>query len=415
MQRRAPSGRRRWVSLLGASSAQVGLSYMEQGVPALVPYLKADLGLTSSGAGVFGVSVNAGRAAAGTFAGSVVERRGTRSTLLVGCLASGAAGIAAALIPFGWLTLVLLVVGGITQSAAIVAGIAGIGGWFAGSSRGVALGVRQAAVSAGGMLAAGSLPLIAITWGWRAALAVAGATTIVIGCAGALLYREHEPGRGPRSSGGLTLAASVREILGETAIRRTLLVAMTLSASQYVVLAYIQLYFIEELNTSLGVAAGVLAATQAAGLIGRLGWGTLSDVVFSGQRTGVLSAMLVLGSASAAATGFVQPAHALPIGIPLAVLLGLATVGSPGMYVALLADVAPVGRVAAAMGTGLTFILGAAVVVPPAFGALVDAADSYRSAWLALAALLLVNVPLTRSIGRVAKAPRGQSSTRRLE
>jgi sugar phosphate permease len=412
VQRRALSGSRRWVSLLGASSAQIGLSYMEQGVPALVPYLKADLGLSSSGAGVFGVSVNAGRAAAGTFAGSVVERWGTRTTLLAGCLASGAAGIAAALMPFGWLTLVLLVVGGITQSAAIVAGIAGIGGWFAGSSRGVALGVRQAAVSAGGMLAAGSLPLIAITWGWRAALAAAGATTIVIGCAGALLYREHEADRDPRrSASGLTLASSVREILGETAIRRTLLVAMTLSASQYVVLAYVQLYFIEELHTSLGVAAGVLVATQAAGFVGRLGWGALSDVVFAGQRTGVLSAMLVLGSASAAGTGFVQPGQALPIGIPLAVLLGLVTVGAPGVYVALLADVAPVGRVAAAMGTGLTFILGAAVVVPPAFGALVDAADSYRVAWLALAALLLVNVPLTRSIGRVAKAARGPGVT----
>lgn len=378
---------------------------MEQGLPALVPYLKADLGLSSSGAGVFGVSVNAGRAASGTLAGAVVERFGSRSTLLAGCLASGAAGLAAALVPFSWLTLVLLVVGGVTQSAAIVAGITGIGGWFTDSSRGVALGVRQAAVSVGGMLAAASLPVIAITWGWRPALAAAGAITIVVGCAGALLYREQEPRPRGRGSSGLALGASVREVLGERAISRTLGVAMTLSASQYVVLAYLQLYFIEELGTSLGAAAVALVATQAAGVVGRLGWGALSDVAFSGRRTGVLSAMLVLGSASAAGTALVQPGYALSIGIPLAVALGLTTVGSPGMYIALLADVAPAGRAAATMGTAVTFIIGAAVVVPPVFGALVDAGDSFRAAWLALAALLLVNVPLMRSIGRLSDPP----------
>jgi MFS family permease len=75
------------------------------------------------------------------------------------------------------------------------------------------------------------------------------------------------------------------------------------------------------------------------------------------------------------------------------------------MYIALLADVAPAGRAAAAIGTGVTFIIGAAVVVPPLFGALVDAGDSYRAAWLALAALLLVNVPLMRSIGRLFDQP----------
>lgn len=378
---------------------------MEQGLPALVPYLKADLGLTSSGAGAFGVSVNAGRAAFGSVAGSVVASFGARATLLGGCLVSGAAGLAAALAPFSWLTLVLLVVGGVAQSAAIVAGITGIGGWFAGASRGIALGVRQAAVSVGGLLAAASLPLVAIASGWRAGLAVAGATTILVGCGGAVLYREQERRRPqPGRLAGVPLVSSVRAVLAEAVIRRTLLVAMTLSASQYVVLTYVQLYFVESLGTSLGAAAGILTATQAAGVVGRLGWGTLSDRAFAGRRTGVLSAMLALGSASAAATALVPSGYPLAVGVPVAVLLGLATVGAPGMYVALLADVAPPGLAAETMGTGLTFILGAAVVVPPVFGLLIDAGDSYRLAWLALAGLLVVNLPLTWSIGRIVEA-----------
>jgi sugar phosphate permease len=399
--RRARVTESRWRALLGASAAQIGLSFLEQGLPALLPYLKSDLGLTSSGAGAFGVSVNAGRAASGPLSGSLVHRHGPRKTLLAGSLTSGTAGIAAAAAPAGWLTLVLLVVGGLAQSAAIVAGITGVGGWFADSSRGIALGLRQAAVSLGGLLAAATLPVIALEWGWRPALAAAGIFTIATGYAGSLLFRDQEPDDVP-SPTRLSVRASTRIVLGHAAVRRTLLVAMTLSASQYVVLAYVQLYFIESLGLGLGAAAAVRAATQAAGMVGRLGWGTLSDLAFAGRRTGVLAAMLVLGATGAAGLAAVGTDHAVALGVPFAACLGLAAVGAPGMYVALLADVAPSGLLAATMGTGLTFILGAAVVVPPVFGVLVDAA-SYRTAWVVLAGLLVVNVPVALSIAGLVR------------
>lgn len=44
---RAEALPRRWASLTGATTAQLGISYLEQGVAALVPYIKADLGLSS--------------------------------------------------------------------------------------------------------------------------------------------------------------------------------------------------------------------------------------------------------------------------------------------------------------------------------------------------------------------------------
>lgn len=401
MRRRTPSGEPRWASLLGASAAQAGLSYLEQGVPALVPYLKADLGLSSSAAGAFAVSVNAGRAVSSSVAGRVVTRFGTRPTLLAGCIASGAAGVAAAVMPFSPLTLGLLLAAGLLQTAAIIAGITGIGGWFPPRLRGTALGLRQAAVSAGGLLAAASLPLLAIAYGWRVALAVAGATTIVVGSAGAWVYRDANADLAAARLPVVGAWSSLRFVAGDIALRRTILVAMTLSASQYVVLAYMQLYFIEELHVGLGVAAGVLAAVQSAAFVGRLGWGALSDVAFGGRRGGVIAGMLLLGAAGSFGMAAVPPSRAGTIGIPLAVVLGLATVGSPGIYVALLADVAPVGAAAPTIGTALSFILGSAVVVPPIFGAVADLTN-YHVAWIALAAVLLAQVPATLSIERLA-------------
>ena len=400
MRRRAPRGEPRWRSLAGASAAQAGLSYLEQGVPALVPYVKADLGLSSPAAGVFAVSVNAGRAVSSTGAGRLVARYGRRRMLLVGCIASGAAGVGAAVTAPGSLTLVLLVVAGVVQMAAIVAGITGIGRWFPRRSRGTALGLRQAAVSVGGLLAAVSLPALAIAYGWRASLALAGATTIVLGAAGAWLYREPSEAKEaglPVSSGSRPAKSAVR---ADRAIRRTIVVAMTLSASQYVVLAYVQVYFVEELHVGLGAAAAVLASVQVAAVAGRLGWGVVSDVAFGGRRTGVMAAMLGLAGAAAIGTAVVPADLALALGLPLAVVLGLTTVGSPGIYVALLADIAPAGSEETTMGTALSFVLGSAVVVPPLFGALADAV-SYQLAWVALAATLLAQVPVVLSIERL--------------
>jgi sugar phosphate permease len=399
VRRRAPRGEPRWRSLVGASAAQAGLSYLEQGVPALVPYVKADLGLSSPAAGVFAVSVNAGRAVSSTGAGRLVARYGRRRMLLVGCIASGAAGVGAAVTAPGSLTLVLLVVAGVVQMAAIVAGITGIGRWFPRRSRGTALGLRQAAVSVGGLLAAVSLPALAIAYGWRASLALAGATTIVLGAAGAWLYREPSEAK----EAGLPVSSSrpaKSAVRADRAIRRTIVVAMTLSASQYVVLAYVQVYFVEELHVGLGAAAAVLASVQVAAVAGRLGWGVVSDVAFGGRRTGVMAAMLGLAGAAAIGTAVVPADLALALGLPLAVVLGLTTVGSPGIYVALLADIAPAGAEETTMGTALSFVLGSAVVVPPLFGALADAVG-YHLAWIALAATLLAQVPVVLSIERL--------------
>lgn len=396
-----PGGKPKWVSLFGASAAQAGLSYLEQGVPALVPYVKTDLGLSSSGAGIFAVSVNAGRAASSTAAGRLVARYGNRRTLFIGCIASGAAGFGAAVMPSSSLTLALLITAGLLQSAAIVAGITGIGGWFPPQSRGTALGLRQAAVSGGGLLAAATLPLLAFTYGWRVSLGVAGLITIAVGTAGAWLYREAAPE--PASRVVLPSVGSsspFRLVARDAAVHRTIVVAMTLSASQYVVLAYAQVYFIDEFHVGPAAAAGVLVVIQAAAFAGRLGWGVLSDVAFGGRRTGVIAVMLILGGLGAIGLAAIPREFALTAGVPLAAVLGLATVGAPGIYVALLADIAPAGSEARTIGAALSFVLGSAVVVPPIFGAIADAV-SYDVAWFLLGAVLVVQVPVIASVDRL--------------
>lgn len=389
----------RWVALLGATAAQLGISFLEQGIAALVPYVKADYHLSSAMAGVFGTSANIGRALAGMLAIRPVDRYGERRLILAGSAASGVLAIAAAGAPTPAVTLVLLLLSGMAQTVALLAGITAIARWFRSGGRGIAMGVRQAAVPLGGTLAAASLPPLALAIGWRGALMIAGGLCIAAAVAGTLIYRDlDEPAT--RAVERPALREAVVAVLRDPDVAKTVLAATVLAASQFVTLTYIQLFLVEELGLSLQLAAVVLTVTLVAGIAGRLAWGAVSDLVFDGRRRGVLVSILLLAGLGSAGMAFAGPSTGLSLALPLALLLGFTTVGSPGVYLALIADLAPVSYGSVTMGVGITCIQASALVVPPIFGVLVDATDSYRVSWLTVAAMLLVTVPILRSIRR---------------
>ena len=397
LQPPAGEARGRWTSLAGATAAQIGISYLEQGAAALVPYVKADYHLSSTTAGFFGTSLNVGRALAGTLAARPVDRFGERPMILAGAGISGLLAIFAALAPTAPLTLCLLLLSGVAQAGAILAGITAIAMWFRRGARGIAMGIRQAAVPIAGALAAASLPPLALHIGWRHALLVAGGLEIAIAAIGMLAYRDY-PGATRRSTPTPQLREAVSSVVRDPDLSRAVLAGTVLAMGQFVTLTYIQLSLVEDVGTSLGLAAVVLAVTQVAGIAGRLVWGAISDLLFGGQRRGVLLTILALASLGAVGMALAGRGSGLYLAVPMALVLGFTTVGSPGIYLALISDLSKPRYASATMGVGITFIQGSAIFVPPVFGGLADATSSYRAPWLALAALLALTLALVRPI-----------------
>jgi sugar phosphate permease len=267
-----------------------------------------------------------------------------------------------------------------------------VAAWFRAGNRGIAMGIRQAAVPIGGALSAASLPVLALEVGWREALAVAGAASIVTGLAGAAVYRDHGTGIRERLARGSTRAA-VRSVARDPLLARAVLAGAVLAATQFALLTYVQLYVVEDLGATLELAAVVLAATQVAGIAGRLVWGVVSDVALGGRRREVLLAILALAAGACAGLAAAGDGAAATVALPMAALLGFTTVGSAGVYLALISDLSPAGRGVGTMGIAITAIQGTSLVVPPLFGALADASGSYRAGWLALAGLLVLTMP----------------------
>jgi sugar phosphate permease len=163
-------------------------------------------------------------------------------------------------------------------------------------------------------------------------------------------------------------------------------------------LTYIELYLTETLWFSIPLAATLLALGQIAGTGSRVLWGFVSDRFFYGRRKPIL---LLVGILAVLMTVFVSlftldtPGWIVWLSIAL---LGATVMGWNGLYLALLSELAGIQVAGLAIGLGSTFAFLGIVVVPPIFGFLVDAGFSYRLAWIALAALLVVPLAFLRWI-----------------
>ena len=147
---------------------------------------------------------------------------------------------------------------------------------------------------------------------------------------------------------------------------------------------YLPIFMSDEREASLWLAAGALTILQAAGVVGALAAGTLSDKV--GRRRVLL---VVSVAAPPLLLAFVYgPAW---LAVPLLIALGLASLSTQPVVLALVQDQFPQNRALAnGIYLAITFLLQAVAIW--AVGALADS-TSLTTAYAASALLALVSIP----------------------
>jgi sugar phosphate permease len=155
-----------------------------------------------------------------------------------------------------------------------------------------------------------------------------------------------------------------------------------LAGTQGACAAYLVLYLHDVGRLSLVTAGAVFAVFQAAGLIGRIGWGVIADRVGDAIRPLIGLSILAAVCCSAMA---VMPVGNVGVAVMLAVLLGLSALGWNALFISLVFEAGPAHRAGSRIGFSLAVALPALVVGPPIFGFVVDH-FSYSSGWLAVAA-----------------------------
>ena len=372
----------------------------QYGINTLAPFYQQDLRLSRAEIGLFFTAFYLGMAALSFAAGWLADRLGVRSTSLSGHLVLGLCTAAAALAPsFGW-AFAIFFFAGLGYSFLNPASTKGVMEWFPREERATAMGIKQTGVPAGGVLTAVVAPSLVLLAGWRGSFAGLGAINLIFGFIFWSLWRE--PASAPAypdapNDADTPAARSVPAEKRAAPFRVRDLLCLSfgtalLLVGQMSLITYVPLYLKETRGISPYWASQALALTQLGGMVGRVGWGVVSDRLFHGARKVVL---LWIGFLSAALTfglGLLPAVASLGIVLPLIFLAGVCLVGYQGVSYALIAEIAGKGRTGAALGIVITFNSIGTIIGTPLFGYLVDVTGSYATAWRALAAVILTGI-----------------------
>jgi MFS transporter, ACS family, aldohexuronate transporter len=365
---------------LGAALvAQIGVSVVEQGIPTLTGFIKTDLALSAAVAGLTVSAFTVGRVLGSYGAGVAADRLGERHVLIAGGVATGAVVAVAVSLPLAGLV-VALGLAGVASAASTPAGGRLVLLAFPRNRRGLALGVRQTGVPIGGLVAAALLPLLAHLYGWRWSLALAGALTALSVLP--LVFSRSER----------VVHIPVRiEAWSPFRDRTVLLLAVwgcLLVSGQYALVAFFALDLHKSAGLTLATASLLLAVAQAFGILGRVGWGALSDRLLRRGRKPLLIALTLVAMLAALLLFGLPRSAPVAVWVPVAALAGFAMIGFQGLWVTMVAEAAGPARAGAATGFAITFVAAGIAVSPPLYGLVADLTGSYRAIWAALAMVL---------------------------
>lgn len=254
--------------------------------------------------------------------------------------------------------------------------------------------IKQTGVPLGGVIAGLMVPPLA---GWRGvdAALLAGAALCALAAASAWPLRpalDHDREPGAAWPGLRRLVEPLVYVARHPVLRSVAVVSFVYSMVQVSLTAYLVSFVNGELGWTLVAAGAALAAAQTAGVVGRIGWGLVSDRWLGPRHT-----LLALGAVSLAC-GLALPLLA-PLGRPavllaLLCLYGATAIGWNGVYLATVARLVPQADAARATGGTLFFTFLGVLLGSPLFGALGTALGSLGWAFallgLPLAAVLVL-------------------------
>ncbi|MFB4375330.1 MFS transporter [Agrobacterium tumefaciens] len=401
--------RRIWAVLAVAVATQTAGSFVSQGIYILVPFWREAFGISLASASLAVTVMNGVQIVTMFTLGRAIDIHGERRIVGIAMLGMALAMACAAAFANSLPALLLCIafLGG-TYAAVQPGGTRAIMRWFPPAKRGIATGFRQAAVPFGTMIAAALLPFMAVRYGWHAAAWLCAGVSVTGGALFSGLYREGGD-VAAKTERPLSLTKLAREVGQNSSFWPVLRLGIAMSAFQFTLTAHVIGFMADGLGLGLFAASSMFAATQFAGIPGRILLPWLSDRFRPGLRTQSFGLVSVIAAGAAAILA------ALPIGVPtpiiliVLVVLGIFGIGWFPLYLLQIAESAPKGSIASTIAFASTICLGVMAIGPYIFGLLVDHLG-YGAAWSALIVPVVATaLPLTISSPRLPKAQIGSS------
>lgn len=364
------------VLLLGLVTGVQGLAtFSVLALPTLATLAGPALGFGAESIGYQISIVYAAAALLSSMAGVYVRRHGAAamSVLALALSGLGLAGIAS-----GYLALIVLAslsIGaayGLTNPAA-----SHLLFRFAPKRRqNIVFALKQTGVPLGGILAAMLLPRLAEAFGWQIAIGVSATLMLLVALPLLAIRGTLDDDRSPAVSLGTGgVLSGVRVVWGSPRLRALAVMGFAYASVQFCLFTFLITMLVKDLGWSLVAAGGAATIMQIGGVVGRIAWSVLADLI--GQGVAILVA-IGLGS-SAFALVLMAAAPDWPVWLLGAIVLGFGfcLVGWNGLWLAEVARAAGPGEVSLATGGVLVFTFGGIVLGPATFATVYRAVDSY--------------------------------------
>ena len=258
--------------------------------------------------------------------------------------------------------------------------------------------VKQTGVPLGGVIAGLAVPWLVLLGGAVAAVAGTAALCTLAALSAVPLRRalDHERDRAAARPGWRQLFAPVRFVARHPVLGTVAACSFIFSMVQVSLTSFAVTYLSSDLRWTLVAAGAALAASQTAGVGGRIVWGLVADRWLGPRR------MLLLLACAMAACGLAMPwldGHSpAAVVVALLCLYGATAVGWNGVYLATVARLVPPADAATATAGTLFFTFFGVVLGPPVFGAAGAALGSLGPAFALLA------LPLAWTLWTLARA-----------
>ena len=391
----------RWTILALITVSHVIGATAQYGINTLAPFYKDELGLSRAQVGLFFSSFYLAMTGASFGSGWLADRLGVSKTTLQGHVLLGICTAAAALTPTFEFGCVSFFLAGLGYSFLNPSSSIGVMIWFHRDERATAMGAKQTGVPAGGVVAAILAPSLVLLIGWRGALAALGAINFLFGFAFASFWREPTDTIYESSPSDDSNATS--SSLNVWALLPISCATAIYLIGQMALITYIPLYLKDAMDYSPYWASQALALTQGGAMVGRIGWGVVSDRLFGGRRKIVL---ILIGAVSVIwfiALSYMDRDSSSVVLMSVLFLAGVSIVGYQGVSYALIGEISGKTKTGAGLGMMITINAAGATIGTPIFGYIVDRTGSYAPAWQFLAVAITIGMV---AMGILLKEPR---------
>lgn len=231
---------------------------------------------------------------------------------------------------------------------------------------GLVMSIKQTGVPLGGAVAGALVPILASRFGWRAAAvelaAIGAALTIVLlpsvpwlnGAATALRPASFRP------------LDPIRQLFAIPGMPALLFASFAFNGMQLCLRSFFIVYLVTEQRLGLVTAGLAFSVSQAAGMVGQVGWAAVSDRLLSVHA--VMAIIGTLMTASALCTAAMTPHWPFGAIIVVAASYGLSAAGYLPVLLGEVARRSTPGEVGALTSGAQLFPLSGSILGPLAFG-----------------------------------------------